>query len=225
MHIARLNSPATTAHRPHCMPVALPRLDNEPPLVVVRRRVRVPRELPSRDWDASFPAFSSSFLPFLLLIVPAMNSTTSFPPLSSFFLLFVPFHPDVFACLSLLFFLILTSPRLPPLRQSRLSSCSASPTGCFVRFSRTSRFGHVPRHDRHRHHPGLEDRLAGFHAIDSALKRSSLPNTSHWYRISPAPTRKVHRKRVYTELEREELWLSLSLFRRELSIAVKLRAR
>lgn len=61
MHIARLNRPATTAHRPHCIPVAPPRLDNdEPPLVavvvvvVVRRRVRVPRELPSRDWDASF---------------------------------------------------------------------------------------------------------------------------------------------------------------------------
>lgn len=71
--MARRKSPATTAHRPHCMPVALPRLDNEPPFV--RRRVRVPREPPSRALDASFSAFFV-FRPFLSfsrfnLIIPS----------------------------------------------------------------------------------------------------------------------------------------------------------
>lgn len=52
MHIARRNKLATTAHRPHCIPVALPRLESDPPLA--RRRVRDPRKLLSRAWAASF---------------------------------------------------------------------------------------------------------------------------------------------------------------------------
>lgn len=52
MHMARRKRPATTAHKPHCIPVALPRLESEPPLA--RRRDRVPRELLLRAWVASF---------------------------------------------------------------------------------------------------------------------------------------------------------------------------
>lgn len=78
MHIARRNRPATTAHRPHCMPVALPLLDRDPPLV--RRRVRVPREPPSRVWDASFLPCSH----FLLSPAPSPNGLLSvFQPRST----------------------------------------------------------------------------------------------------------------------------------------------
>ena len=89
--MARRKSPATTAHRPHCMPVALPRLDNEPPFV--RRRVRVPREPPSRALDASFSAFFV-FRPFLSfsrcnLIIP---SNVSFNLVSLFLFSTIQFH-------------------------------------------------------------------------------------------------------------------------------------
>lgn len=53
MHIALRKSPATTAQRPHCTEFALPRLEREPPFPV-RRRVRVPRDVGSRVFDASF---------------------------------------------------------------------------------------------------------------------------------------------------------------------------
>ena len=65
MHNALRKSPATTVQSPHCMPVALPLLDNEPPFAL--RRVRVPRELFSRIWDASF-AFLELELPLLSVI-------------------------------------------------------------------------------------------------------------------------------------------------------------
>lgn len=71
MHMALRKSPATTAHRPHCIPVALPRLDKDPPLV--RRRVRVPREPPSRAWDASF-------FPFFFLLNRPLSFLFPFPP-------------------------------------------------------------------------------------------------------------------------------------------------
>lgn len=58
--MARRNRPATTAHRPHCIPVALPRLESDPPLA--RRRARDPREPPSRAWAASFACLRALFL-------------------------------------------------------------------------------------------------------------------------------------------------------------------
>lgn len=58
--MARRNRPATTAHRPHCIPVVLPRLESDPPLA--RRRARDPREPPSRAWAASFACLRALFL-------------------------------------------------------------------------------------------------------------------------------------------------------------------
>lgn len=169
--MARLNSPATTAHRPHCMP-PLPRLDSEPPLV--RRRVRVPRELPSRDPDASFP-----------LLPPPSPSNSRYtrefelfspPPLSSFPLRRFerPSHPDALLI-----------------------------ENFFLRFNFRSILS-----PRETHRPPTRSRH----------RCKIVQPIVHWYRISPAPTRKVHRKRVW---EGGALSLSLFLGRRELSIAAE----
>lgn len=139
----------------------LPRLDSEPPLV--RRRVRVPRELPSRDPDASFP-----------LLPPPSPSNSRYtrefelfspPPLSSFPLLRSerPSHPDALLI-----------------------------ENFFLRFNFRSILS-----PRETHRPPTRSRH----------RCKIVQPIVHWYRISPAPTRKVHRKRVW---EGGALSLSLS---------------
>lgn len=96
--MARRNRPATTAHRPHCIPVALPRLESDPPLV--RRRARDPRESPSRAWAASFACLRALFL---LLASP--NT-------------FGPAHPPLHRALVF----PLTSSRPPPMHNRTHSS-------------------------------------------------------------------------------------------------------
>lgn len=94
MHMARRNRPATTAHKPHCIPVVLSRLESDPPLAL--QRVRDPREPLSRAWVASFAypslctlflfksSSSSSWNPLFLLfsfsshIVTSLSSTRIF---------------------------------------------------------------------------------------------------------------------------------------------------
>lgn len=82
MHIALRNRPATTAHKPHCNPVADPRLESEPPPFVRRRVPRIPLQWPGasrRGADATFDLF------FGLIFALVFSSSLKFFFLSFFF--------------------------------------------------------------------------------------------------------------------------------------------